>query len=68
MGETEKLDKAPKMSSFTGLKAEFKKIIWPTKEKLAKQSVVVTIVTVVLGVIIAVIDMVIQYGINFIVK
>ena len=29
MGETEKLDKAPKESWFTGLSAEFKKIIWP---------------------------------------
>ena len=68
MGDTEKQTATLKRSKFQELKGEFKKIIWPTKEKLAKQSVVVTIVTVVLGVIIAVIDMVNQYGINFIVK
>ena len=68
MGDTEKQTATLKRSKFQELKGEFKTIIGPTKEKLAKQSVVVTIVTVVLGVIIAVIDMVIQYGINFIVK
>lgn len=68
MGETEKQTATLKRSKFQELKGEFKKIIWPTKEKLAKQSVVVTIVTVVLGVIIAIVDMIIQYGIDFIVK
>ena len=49
MGETEKLVKAPengqhmsllaKLSSwFTGLKAEFNKIIWPDKQSLARQT------------------------------
>ena len=38
MGETEKLDKAPKESWFTGLSAEFKKIIWPEKQSLVRQT------------------------------
>ena len=68
MGETNKAQKAPKArktSWFSGLKAEFKKIIWPDKNTLLKQSVAVVIVSVALGVIIAILDMIMQYGINF---
>ena len=49
-----------------GLKSEFKKIIWPNKTTLGKQAVAVTIISVILGLIIALLDTVIQYGINFI--
>ena len=45
-------EKASKRSWFKGLKAEFKKIIWPDKETLAKQSVAVIGVTIILGAII----------------
>lgn len=65
MGETEKLDKAPKMSWFTGLKAEFKKIIWPDKKSLARQTVAVVAVSVVLGLVIALIDYFIKFGVDF---
>lgn len=68
MGETAtKTENAPKKSWFKGLKSEFKKISWPDKESLAKQSVAVTVVSVVLGVIIAVLDLVIQYGLEFLI-
>ena len=67
MGETEKLQKAPKKSWFTGLKAEFKKIIWPNKQSLARQTTAVVAVSVVLGLIISVMDYVIQYGVDFLV-
>ena len=49
-----------------GLKSEFKKIIWPNKTTLGKQAVAVTIISVILGLIIALLDTVIQYAINFI--
>ncbi|MBE5882598.1 MAG: preprotein translocase subunit SecE [Lachnospiraceae bacterium] len=49
-----------------GLKAEFKKIVWPNKTTLGKQAVAVTIISVILGLIIALLDTVIQYAINFI--
>ncbi len=70
MGKTsgEEKAKAPKPKFFDGVKAEFKKISWPDKEKLLKQSVAVVGVSVVLGVIIAVLDMVLQYGIEFLVR
>ena len=67
MGETEKLQKAPKKSWFTGLKAEFNKIIWPDKQSLASQTTAVVVVSAVLGLIIALLDFVIQYGVDFLV-
>ena len=32
MGNTENVEKAPKTSWFTGIKAEFRKIIWPDQK------------------------------------
>ena len=65
---TETTEKKQTKSWFKGLKGEFKKIIWPDKKTLAKQTVAVTVFSVVLGMIIAVVDALIQYGIDFIVK
>ena len=50
---------------FSGVKAEFKKIAWPDKTSTFKQSVAVVLISIVVGVIIAIIDFVAQYGINF---
>lgn len=52
---------------FQGLQSEFKKISWPDKDTLIRETVTVTVVSVVLGIIIATLDMVLQYGINFLV-
>lgn len=69
MGETANTtEKAPKKSWFKGLKAEFNKIVWPDKESLAKQSVAVIIISVILGVIISVLDLGIKYGIDVLIK
>ncbi len=53
-----------KNSWFKGVKAEIKKIIWPSKKDLAKQTVVVLVSAIVIGIIVAIIDMGIQYGID----
>ena len=69
MGETTAnttQEKAPKKSWFKGLKSEFKKISWPDKETLVKESAAVIVVTVILGFVIAVVDMAIEYGVDFI--
>ena len=55
-----------KPSFFKGVKAEFNKITWPTKDDLIKESVSVVCVSAVLAALIALLDTVIQYGINFI--
>ena len=67
MGETENLEKAPKQSWFTGLPAESKKMIWPDKQSLVRQTTAVVAVSVVLGLIIALMDYIIQYGVDFLV-
>ena len=68
MGETAKTDNDPKKSWFEGLKSEFKKIIWPEKKTLGKQTVAVVAVSCVLGVIITIVDVIVQYGIDFLIK
>lgn len=67
MGDTKSETKAPKKSFFTGLKAEFKKIIWPDKMSVAKQTTAVVVVSVILGVVIKLVDMLVQLGLDFIV-
>ena len=68
MGDNSKNDKVPAQSWSDGLKAEFNKIIWPNKDDLVKQTGAVTVVSVILGALITVIDSVVQYGINFFIK
>ena len=58
-------EKAPKIKFFDGVKAEFKKIIWPDKNALLKQSVAVVAASIVLGALIALVDTIVQYGVNF---
>lgn len=65
MGETE--NKAQKMSFFKGLSAEFKKIIWPDKKSLARQTTAVIAVSVVMGLVIALLDYIVQYGVDFLI-
>ena len=61
-------EKAPKTSWFTGLKSEFRKIIWPDKKSLARQSAAVVAVSIVLGLIIAVLDTIFKYGVDILVN
>ena len=68
MGDNAKNESKPKTSFFKGLELEFKKITFPDKNTLLKQSVAVTIVSIVLGGMIAVLDFAIQYGVNFLTK
>ncbi|MCI8509128.1 MAG: preprotein translocase subunit SecE [Lachnospiraceae bacterium] len=56
-----------KRSFFTELKGEFRKIIWPDKKLLGKQSVAVIIAAIVIGCIIAAIDWLMQIGLSFII-
>ena len=58
--------KKQKKSWFKGLKAEFSKIIWPDQKSLT--TIAVLVVSVLLGVIISVVDLIVRFGIEFIVK
>ena len=66
MGESK--DKAQKTPFIKGLKAEFRKIIWPDKTTLAKQTAAVVSVSVILGGLIALIDILVKYGIDLLVR
>lgn len=73
MGETAKKEtgKKPeqkkKKSVFKSLKAEFRKIIWPDKQTLGKKTTVAIVVSVCLGAVIALIDLLFKTGINLII-
>lgn len=60
--------KEKKTSWFKGLKAEFKRIIWPDQKTLVKETTAVVVVSVLLGVIISALDFVIRIGIEFLVR
>lgn len=49
---------------YRGLKAEFRKIVWPGKELLAKQTVSVLVVSILLGFVIALLDLGFQLGLT----
>lgn len=66
MAETVKNEKAPKRGFWKGVKSEFSKITWPDRETMAKQTTMVVIVSIALGVIIAILDFFLQMGIDFI--
>ena len=66
MGETNNSQNQSKLVSFfEGVKAEFKKVIWPDKMEIVKQTITVSVVSIVLGLLIALIDTIVQYGVNF---
>lgn len=71
MGDSEKkTQKTPetkparKKGFFQGLKAEFKRIIWPDREKLVKETTAVVVITIVLSIIIAAIDAGMKIGLD----
>ena len=65
--EAEKQPEKKKNSFFKGVKAEFKKIVWPSKDTVAKETGAVIFFGVVLGVLIAIIDAVVKAGLQLII-
>lgn len=66
MSDTTKQEK--KVSRFSQVKSEFKKIIWPSKQSAAKQTFAVVVISIVLGLLITVLDTSFQFGINQLLK
>ena len=56
---------ALKRSWFQGLKSEFGKITWPTKNKLIKETIVVLVIAFLLGCLIVAIDALLKYGLSY---
>ncbi len=67
MADSESSEKAPRKSILKGLRSEFNKIVWPDGETLRKQTIVVVAISVLLGVAIALLDLVIKFGLNLII-
>ncbi len=59
---------AKKPGFFKGVANEFKKIIWPNKETLTRETIAVIFFSVVIGLIIALLDWVFQLGLGLIIK
>ena len=53
-----------KKSRLQGLKAEFRRIIWPDKETITKETTAVVVSTVILGIIISLLDLLIKTGLD----
>ena len=53
-----------KKSRLQGLKAEFRRIIWPDMETITKETTAVVVSTVILGIIIALLDLLIKTGLD----
>ena len=60
--------KTQKKSWFKGLQAEFKKVIWPDKKTLARQTTAAVAVSFILGALIAIIYAILQFGLEFLVR
>lgn len=50
------------------LKSEYNRIIWPDKDSLIKRTIAVFASSVSLGVLIAVVDMIVKFGLGFLVS
>lgn len=66
MGDTVNNEGTQKKSFYKGLKAEYQKIVWPDKETVTKQTIAVMSSSIALGLIIAILDLVIKFGLSFI--
>ena len=53
---------------FKGVKQEFKKIVWPDRQSTLRQSIAVVTISVVVGVVIAILDYVAKAGVDFIIS
>ena len=64
MGKKDEEKAVVKRNWFQELKLEFKKIIWPDKNSLVKESIAVIIIAIIIGCIVALVDTGLKEGIN----
>ena len=53
-----------KTSFFKGLKKEFRKVTWPDGKEIKKETIAVVVVSFALGIVIAILDFLVQIGID----
>ncbi len=68
MGDTETNGSKFSLTGFwDGVKSEFKKIIWPTRDEVISQTISVIAISTALGLIIAALDTVIVWALHFVI-
>ena len=65
MGDIEKANKPGKLSQ---IKTELKTVIWPDQGTVRKETTAVVVVSVLLGLVIALLDIVLRYGVDFLIS
>lgn len=61
--------KSGKLSDFlNGIRVEFKKIVWPTRDDIVKETIAVISTSIALGVIISILDFIFKLLLNFVIK
>ena len=58
--------KEKKQGFFRGVKKEYKKIVFADKQTIAKQTTAVITMSIIIGAMIAVLDLVMKFGLSFI--
>ena len=53
---------------FKGLKAEYNKIIFPTRQDIIKETTATIVVSLLVGALIAVLDLIMKTGLGFIIR
>ena len=51
-----------------GIKTEFKKIVWRTKDDIVRETIAVISSSIVLGIIISILDFIFKFLLNFVLK
>ena len=62
--KAEKTDKTRKNGLLAGVKSELKFVKWPTKAALIRDTSAVLVISVLLGAVISLVDVVIKFGID----
>ena len=65
MSDKKETSPALKRSWFQELKSEFKKITWPGKKQLARETTVVLVVAIFIGAAITVVDWALDLGLQY---
>ena len=61
--------KSGKISDFlNGIKAEFKKIVWPNKDDIVRETIAVISSSIAIGIIISILDFIFKILLNFVIK
>lgn len=66
MGDSAKETKKP--GFFSRISSEFKKIIWPDKMTVVHQTTAVVLISVFLGALIKVLDLILKFGLSLIIN